>query len=83
MSEIAYVSGSGRTPRWFAAGGPPARQEAPTIYGMHGAIAEHYGAQPGQFPSYASTIDHLFGAALGGRVSGAVYVGGRRCLPLG
>lgn len=37
----------------------------PTIYGMHGAIAEHYGAKPGQFPTHVSTIDHLVGAALG------------------
>jgi hypothetical protein len=39
--------------------------EEPTLYGMHGAIAEHYGAQPGQYESHASTIDHLVGAALG------------------
>jgi hypothetical protein len=39
--------------------------EEPTLYGMHGAIAEHYGAKPGQFPSHASTIDHVIGAALG------------------
>jgi hypothetical protein len=32
---------------------------------MHGAIAEHYGARPEQFPEHAGTIDHLVGAALG------------------
>ena len=66
MSEIAYVSDV----RVERLGGPlraaylPGEQE-PTVYGMHGAIAEHYGAQPGQSPSHASTIDHLVGAALG------------------
>ena len=40
-------------------------EEQPTLYGMHGAIAEHYGAAPGEFPAHASTIDHLVGAALG------------------
>jgi len=39
--------------------------EQPTLYGMHGAIAEHYGAEPDQVPSHASTIDHVVGAALG------------------
>ena len=40
-------------------------EEAPTIYGMHGAIAEHYGMEPGDAPSHASTIDHVVAAALG------------------
>ncbi len=66
MSEIAYVS----QVRVERLGGPlraaylPGDDE-PTVYGMHGAIAEHYGAPPGQIPSHASTIDHLVGAALG------------------
>ncbi len=64
--EIAYVS----EVRVERLGGPLRAaylpgDEQPTVYGMHGAIAEHYGAQPGQFPSHASTIDHLVGAALG------------------
>ncbi len=25
--------------------------DEPTVYGMHGALAEHYGAQPGQLPA--------------------------------
>jgi hypothetical protein len=66
MGELAYVS----QVRVERQGGPlraaylPGEEE-PTLYGMHGAIAEHYGAQPGQFPEHASTIDHLVGAALG------------------
>jgi hypothetical protein len=66
MGEIAYVS----EVRVERLGGPlraahlPGDAE-PTVYGMHGAIAEHYGAVPGQFPEHASTIDHLVGAALG------------------
>ena len=66
MGDIAYVS----EVRVERLGGPlraaflPGETE-PTVYGMHGAVAEHYGAQPGQFPEHASTIDHLVGATLG------------------
>jgi hypothetical protein len=66
MGELAYMS----EVRVERLGGPiraaylPGEQE-PVLYGMHGAIAEHYGVQPGQFPSHASTIDHVVGAALG------------------
>jgi hypothetical protein len=66
VPEIAYVS----EVRVERLGGPlraaylPGEEE-PTVYGMHGAIAEHYGMEPGTAPSHASTIDHLVGAALG------------------
>ncbi len=66
MGDVAYVS----EVRVERLGGPvraaflPGETE-PTVYGMHGAVAEHYGAQPGQFPERATTIDHLVGAALG------------------
>ena len=68
MTDVAYVS----EVRVERRGGPlraaylPGEDE-PVLYGMHGAIAEHYGAQPGEHPhpSHASTIDHLVGAALG------------------
>ena len=65
-TAIAYVSDV----RVERLGGPlraaylPGEDE-PTVYGMHGAIAEHYGMEPGSAPSHASTIDHLVGAALG------------------
>jgi hypothetical protein len=66
VSDLAYVS----EVRVERLGGPlraahlPGEEE-PVIYGMHGAIAEHYGAEPGAGPSHASTIDHVVGAALG------------------
>lgn len=66
MNDIAYVS----EVRVERLGGPlraaylPGETE-PVVYGMHGAIAEHYGASPSQSPSHASTIDHLVGAAPG------------------
>jgi hypothetical protein len=66
VGDVAYVS----QVRVERLGGPlraaylPGEEE-PTVYGMHGAIAEHYGAKAGEFPSHASTIDHVVGAALG------------------
>ncbi len=66
MANIAYVS----EVRVERLGGPLRAahlpgEENPTIYGMHGAITEHHGMQPGGAPSHASTIDHLVGAAPG------------------
>jgi len=66
VAEIAYIS-EVRVERLggsLRAAHLPGETE-PTVYGMHGAIAEHYGADPGAGPSHASTIDHLVGAALG------------------
>lgn len=66
MGELAYVS-QVRVERLggsLRAAYLPGEQE-PIVYGMHGAVAEHYGAQPGAEPSHASTIDHVVGAALG------------------
>lgn len=66
MSDLAYVS----EVRVERLGGPlraaylPGEEE-PTLYGMHGAIAEHYGATADEQPTHASTIDHVVGAALG------------------
>jgi hypothetical protein len=66
MGDVAYVS----KVRVERLGGPlraaylPGETE-PVVYGMHGAVADHYGAAPGDFPEHASTIDHLVGAALG------------------
>lgn len=39
--------------------------EAPTVFGTHGAVAEHYGRAPGTFEPHATTIDHVV-AATGG-----------------
>lgn len=66
MGDVAYIS-QVRVERQvdgLRAAYLPGETE-PTLYGMHGAIAEHYGAQPGQFSEHASTIDHLVAAALG------------------
>ncbi len=66
MSGIAYVSEvrverlEGRLRAAYLPG-----EEEPVLYGVHGAVAEHYGVDPGSSPSHATTIDHLVGAALG------------------
>lgn len=66
VTDIAYVS----EVRVERLGGPLRAahlpgEETPTVYGMHGAIAEHYGVEAGASPEHASTIDHVVGAALG------------------
>ena len=40
----------------------PATAE-PTMFGVHGAIAEHYGVEPDQ--EFATTLDHVMAAAGG------------------
>lgn len=40
-------------------------EEEPVIYGVHGAVAEHYGVEPGAFPTHATTLDHVVAAAAG------------------
>ncbi len=42
----------------------PAREE-PLTFGVHGAIADHYGVRPDEFPPDATTIDYLIAAAGG------------------
>ncbi len=66
MGEVAYVS----EVRIEREGGPIRRgylpgEDDPVIYGTHGAVAEHYGYQPGDFPDHATTLDHVVGAAAG------------------
>ncbi len=39
--------------------------EEPITFGVHGAIAEHYGVSPDDFPPDATTIDYLIAAAGG------------------
>lgn len=66
MAEVVYVSES----RIERRGGPiraahlPGEDE-PTLYGVHGAIAEHYGVEEDQFEVHAATIDHVVAAAGG------------------
>lgn len=40
-------------------------EQAPIIFGTHGAVAAHYGRAPGTFEPHATTIDHVI-AATGG-----------------
>lgn len=66
MSEIVYVS----EVRIERENGPVRRaylpaEADPVYYGTHGAVAEHYGHAPGQFPEHAATLDHVVGAAAG------------------
>ena len=42
----------------------PTKDEAVT-FGVHGAVAEHYGVDPEQFPPDATTIDYVIAAAGG------------------
>ena len=66
MSEPAYVSHvrierrEGRIREAFL----PAEEE-PVVYGVHGAVAEHYGVSPEQSPPHATTLDHVVAAAGG------------------
>lgn len=66
MADVVYVSES----RIERRGGPERAahlpgEDEPTLYGVHGAIAEHYGVPEGAFPTHASTIDHVVAAAGG------------------
>jgi hypothetical protein len=66
MTTIAYVS----TVRIERQRGParlawlPAEDE-PVHFGVHGAIAEHYGVDPQVAEPHATTIDYLVAAAAG------------------
>jgi hypothetical protein len=40
-------------------------EKDPIAFGVHGAIAEHYGRAPGTFEPHATTIDHVVAAAAG------------------
>jgi hypothetical protein len=42
----------------------PAEPE-PVIFGVHGAIAEHYKVPPDAFPPHATTLDYIVAAAAG------------------
>ncbi len=37
----------------------------PVTFGVHGAIAEHYGVSPEEFAPHATTIDYVIAAAAG------------------
>jgi hypothetical protein len=66
MSEVAYRSqvrierGKAGLRRAFL----PAEKE-PALFGVHGAIAAHYGRAPGSYEPHAATIDYLVAATAG------------------
>ncbi len=37
----------------------------PVTFGVHGAIAQHYGRAPGSYEPHATTIDYLVAATTG------------------
>lgn len=37
----------------------------PVVFGVHGAVAEHYKVPPGAFEEHATTIDYIIAAAAG------------------
>jgi hypothetical protein len=66
MADPAYVS----RVRIERLGGPqrlahlPAESE-PIAFGVHSAVAEHYGVDPEAFPPRATTLDYVVAAAGG------------------
>jgi hypothetical protein len=66
MAEVAYVSNV----RIERVAGPvrlahlPAEKE-PIRFGVHGAVAAHYGASPGASEPHATTLDYVVAAAGG------------------
>jgi hypothetical protein len=40
-------------------------ESAPVSFGVHGAIAEHYGRAPGTYEPHATTIDYVVAATAG------------------
>ncbi|MEX1162273.1 MAG: hypothetical protein WEB03_01710 [Nitriliruptor sp.] len=66
MSDVVYTSNV----RIVRDRGPvrsaqlPGRDQ-PVTFGVHGAIAEHYGVGPDDYPPDATTIDYLVAAAGG------------------
>jgi hypothetical protein len=40
-------------------------EDAPVVFSTHGAVREHYGTAPGQFPERATTLDYVVAAAAG------------------
>ena len=40
-------------------------EEAPVVFGVHGAVAEHYGVSEEEIDPRATTIDYVVAAAAG------------------
>jgi hypothetical protein len=59
-SEVRLERGAAGVRRAFL----PAEKE-PALFGVHGAVAAHYGRAPGSYEPHATTIDYLVAAAAG------------------
>ena len=67
MSDVAYLAKSSIECRHrpLRVAHPPGESQ-PVIYSVHGAIAEHYRADPATLKeSHAATIDYVISAAAG------------------
>ncbi len=40
-------------------------ESKPVIFGVHGAVAEHYKVPPGAYEEHATTLDYIVAAAAG------------------
>jgi hypothetical protein len=40
-------------------------EDRPVVFGVHGAIAAHYGAAEGSYEPHATTLDYVVAAAAG------------------
>jgi hypothetical protein len=40
-------------------------EPAPVTFGVHGAVADHYGAAEGDYEPHATTLDYVVAAAAG------------------
>jgi hypothetical protein len=60
IARVRIVRDHGPLGRAFV----PTERE-PIVYGTHGAVREHYGTAPGQYPDHATTLDYLVAAAAG------------------
>jgi hypothetical protein len=67
MAWIAIVPPSARHPheRYQVRYQDGTRQRSAGIFGVHGAVAEHYGTDPKDSEPHATTLDYLVAAAAG------------------
>jgi len=40
-------------------------ENRPVVFGVHGAVAQHYGVSPDDYPPRATTLDYVVAAAGG------------------
>ncbi len=59
-SEVRVVRVKGPVRRAYL----PA-ESVPVIFGVHGAVAEHYKVPPGAYDEHATTLDYIVAAAAG------------------